>query len=193
VSLSGNGATVLLTANPTSINFGNVKVGTSSTQSVTLTNAGSISVIISQATASGSGFGLSGLSLPLTLSGGQSSAFSATFSPEATGGANGNLSITSDASNSPSVVTLTGSGVNAHAVDLTWTASTSAVSGYNVYRGTNTGGPYSRLNSSLVAGTTYTDSNAQAGQTYFYVTTAVDSNGVESVYSNEAKAVVPIP
>src|SRR5581483_1728975 len=194
VSLSGNGASVLLTANPTSINFGNVKVGMSSTQSVTLTNAGTISVIISQATASGSGFGLSGLSLPLTLSGGQSSAFSATFSPEATGSANGSLSITSDASNSPSVVTLAGSGVNAHSVDLTWTASTSTVSGYNVYRREQSESSYTaKLNSSLVAGTTYTDSTVEAGKTYFYVARAVDSNGVESVNSNEAQAVVPIP
>jgi len=40
---------------------------------------------------------------------------------------------------------------------LTWTASTSTVSGYNVYRGTATGGPYAKINPSLVTTLTYTD------------------------------------
>ena len=41
-----------------------------------------------------------------------------------------------------------------------------------------TGGPYSRINS-LNVDNTYTDSLVQAGQTYFYVTTAVDATGKE--------------
>jgi TolB protein len=49
------------------------------------------------------------------------------------------------------------------------------------------------LNSSLVSGTTYTDTTAQAGQTYYYVSTAVNSSDQESAYSNEAQAVVPSP
>jgi len=44
-----------------------------------------------------------------------------------------------------------------------------------------------------VASTTYTDSTVQAGVTYFYVVTAVDSSGNESVYSNQASATVPTP
>jgi fibronectin type 3 domain-containing protein len=32
-----------------------------------------------------------------------------------------------------------------------------------------------------------------AGQLYYYVVTAVDSSGVESVYSNQASATVPTP
>lgn len=83
---------------------------------------------------------------------------------------------------------------NAHTVSLTWTASTSSnVAGYNVYRGTVTGGPYGKQNTSLVAGTTYTDSTVQSGQTYYYVATAVDTSGNESAYSNQAQAVVPYP
>ena len=31
----------------------------------------------------------------------------------------------------------------------------------------------------------------QSGATYYYVSTAVDSTGVESTYSNEAAAVIP--
>jgi HYDIN/CFA65/VesB family protein len=80
-----------------------------------------------------------------------------------------------------------------HIVDLSWTASTSAVAGYNIYRGTVSGGPYTRINASLEPATLYTDSAVQAGQTYYYVTTAVDSSGVESGYSNVVQAVVPTP
>jgi hypothetical protein len=81
-----------------------------------------------------------------------------------------------------------------HSVTLTWTASTSAnIVGYNVYRGTTSGGPYSMLDSSLVAGTSYNDLTVAAGQVYYYVTTAVDSNNNESAYSNEAQASIPSP
>jgi hypothetical protein len=79
-----------------------------------------------------------------------------------------------------------------HSVALSWTASTSqGIAGYNAYRSTVSGGPYTLLNSSLIASTTYTDQNVQSGITYYYVTTAVDSQDVESAYSNEAAATVP--
>ncbi|MBZ5582683.1 MAG: hypothetical protein LAQ30_10875 [Acidobacteriia bacterium] len=81
-----------------------------------------------------------------------------------------------------------------HSVSLTWTASISTnVVGYYIYRGTASGGPYTRLNSSPVAGTAYVDTSVQAGQTYYYVTTAVDNNNSESVYSNQAAAIIPTP
>ncbi len=80
-----------------------------------------------------------------------------------------------------------------HSVDLSWTPSTSAVSGYNVYRSGQSGGPYSRINSALDTTTLYTDSTVQSGQTYYYVTTAVDSSGNESTYSNQVTAAVPTP
>lgn len=81
-----------------------------------------------------------------------------------------------------------------HTVTLNWTASTSSnISGYNVYRSTTTGGPYAKVNSSLVSATTYTDSYRTPGQTYYYVATAVDINNNESVFSNQAQAAVPSP
>ncbi|HZT70141.1 MAG TPA: IPT/TIG domain-containing protein [Terriglobia bacterium] len=80
-----------------------------------------------------------------------------------------------------------------HTVSLAWAASTSSVSGYNVYRSQISGGPYTRINSNLVSGTSFTDSNVQAGNTYFYVTTAVNSSNVESGYSNQATATIPSP
>jgi fibronectin type 3 domain-containing protein len=67
------------------------------------------------------------------------------------------------------------------------------VVGYNVYRGDGSGGPYSKINTSLDATTNYTDNQVVAGQTYYYVTTAADGNGVESGYSNQVQAVIPQP
>jgi fibronectin type 3 domain-containing protein len=76
---------------------------------------------------------------------------------------------------------------------LSWNASASTVAGYNVYRGSQTGGPYVAVNSAPEAGTSYVDDAVTAGQTYYYVVTAVDSGGTESVYSNQVQAVIPSP
>ena len=79
-----------------------------------------------------------------------------------------------------------------HSVTLTWAASTSPnVIGYNVYRGAASNGPYTRITSLPVAGTTFTDNAVQSGETFYYVATAVDSSGRESGYSNSAQAVIP--
>ena len=67
------------------------------------------------------------------------------------------------------------------------------VVGYNVYRATISGGPYTKINSALDGSTTYTDSTVQAGTTYYYVTTAVDGSGTESTHSNQVQAVIPTP
>jgi Carboxypeptidase regulatory-like domain len=79
----------------------------------------------------------------------------------------------------------------AHTVALTWNASTSAVSGYNVYRSIVSGSSYVRINSSLSAGLSFTDATVQNGITYYYVTTAVDASGNESSFSNEVSAPIP--
>jgi SdrD B-like domain len=88
-------------------------------------------------------------------------------------------------------VNFTAAATQAHSATASWSASSSVVSGYNVYRGTVSGGPYTRLNSSLISALTYTDTSVQAAQTYYYVATSVDSGGNESVYSNEVVAVIP--
>jgi hypothetical protein len=83
---------------------------------------------------------------------------------------------------------------SAHSVSLSWTASVSSnVSGYNLYRGTTAGGPFTKVNSTLIAATSYQDTTVQAGQAYYYVATAVDGSAIESAYSNQAPAVIPSP
>lgn len=84
-----------------------------------------------------------------------------------------------------------GTGTTSHTVDLSWNASTSQVVGYNVYRGSQTGGPYTMINPVLEASTNFADSNVQSGQTYYYVVTSVDSSSHESAYSSPAQASIP--
>jgi hypothetical protein len=99
----------------------------------------------------------------------------------------------------PITVTATGGGTHQTVtvtltvtaqIALSWTASP-GTAGYNVYRSTTNGGQYSRINSSLVTTTNYNDQAVQDGQTYYYVTTAVSSQGMESGYSNQASATMP--
>jgi hypothetical protein len=185
-----------LAVTPTNIDFGNVAVGTNSQQTGTLTASGA-NVTVSSAPVTGSAFGLSGFSsFPVVIPAGQHVQFTVTFSPAATGGASGNISFASDASNSPTIESLTGNGIPApqHSVSLSWTASSSqGVIGYNIYRGTIPGGPYSKINSVLDASTIYSDTTVVDGTTYYYATTAVNSSNEESVYSNQATAVIPPP
>jgi len=94
-------------------------------------------------------------------------------------------------STTSAAATLTVNAAVQHSVALNWDASTSTVVGYNVYRGTASGGPYTQINPSLLAVLNYTDSTVQGSTTYYYVTTAVDSGGNESLHSNEAPAAIP--
>ena len=79
-----------------------------------------------------------------------------------------------------------------HTVTLSWYANYPPVAGYNIYRGTTHGGPYSsHLNSSLQASTMFNDATVQNGTTYFYVVTAVNAQNEESSYSAEVEVTVP--
>ena len=194
IPLSGTGtAAGTLAVSPTTLAFGSVAVGSSSALGGSLTASGS-SVTVNSASSNSSEFVLSGISLPVTIPAGQSSTFTVTFTPQSSGAASASLSFTSNASNSPAVQSLTGTGTapTQHTVDLTWTASADAV-GYNIYRSTTSGGPYTMINSSLDGTTAYTDSTVTSGTTYYYVATAVNSSSEESGYSNQATAVIPTP
>src|SRR5438034_7096022 len=73
IPLTGAGAGAgILNANPASDSFGSVQVGSSASQYQSVTNSGGSNVNISHANVSGSGFSISGLSLPITLTPGQS-------------------------------------------------------------------------------------------------------------------------
>jgi len=191
VTGTGISQSLSLSANPSALAFGNIAPGSSSKQSVTLTNTGNSSISLSKLTSTGSYFSVSGLVLPVTLAVGQSSGFSVTFAPTTTGTFSGSVAVTSTAANSPLSLPLSGTGAASHYVTLNWTPSVSSVSGYSVYRGTQKGGPYTKITSSLVSGSTYNDATVQSGSTYYYVVTAISSSGVQSVFSTETSATIP--
>jgi len=195
ISLMGSGVTTnaKLSASTTSVNFGIIAVGTTSSQNVLLKNIGNTNVAISSVATAGIGFAFSG-GVNVTLTPNQSVDVAVRFDPKAPGGVAGTLTITS---NAPTVqVALLGQGAGtpvAHTVSLSWEPSISAVVGYNVYRGSVSGGPYTRLNPSADSLTSYADHSVSGGQTYFYVVTAIDSSNIESPFSNQASVTVPTP
>ncbi len=197
VALSGSGITAILTLGvspATGLSFGNVTTGTSSpTQNVTITNTGNSNVAISQINLTGAGYSMTGGSAPVTLTPSQNITLVVQFSPTTTGSLPGSITLVSNATGSPTTISLSGTGAAPvqHSASLTWNASTSTVAGYNVYRSTVSGSGYTKINSSLITTLTYTDSTVQSGTTYFYVTTAVDSSGSESANSNEVIAAIP--
>jgi hypothetical protein len=97
-----------LSATPSSVSFGSVTVGNTSTQAVTLYNPSSVPINITQAKVTGTGFSISGLSVPYLLGGGQSTQVQASFAPASTGSFSGNISIDSTAANSPTTISLSG-------------------------------------------------------------------------------------
>jgi hypothetical protein len=195
IFLFGHGITqagTQLGISPTSLNFGNVNVGSSATLQATLT-ASNGSVTISSDGSTSSEFAITGLSLPVTLESGQSLTVTIQFTPNASGGASGQVGFTSNAENSPTVEQVAGTGVaqSSHKVYLSWQSGGGNPVGYNIYRGTTQGGPYQMINTSLDSSTNYTDYTVVAGDTYYYVATEVNSQGEESGYSNVAQAVIP--
>lgn len=195
LSGTGVGSSKQLTATPASISFGSVNVSGSATQQITLKNMGNSNIGISSDTVQGSGLHITGVAGNTSLTPGQTAAISVEFAPTAAGSVTGSVTITSNASDGTVTVPVTGTGVaaaTAHAVDLQWQASSSGgIVGYDVYRSTVSGGSYSKLTSSPVAGTSYSDNNVSSGVQYFYVVTAVSSNGTESSFSNQAATTVP--
>ena len=102
----------VLSVQPASLNFGNLKVGTSSTLSVVLSNSGSTDLTINNIGISGAGYTIAGIAAPITLRPMGQSVFSVTFSPTAVNSAGGFVTITSDATDSPSTIALSGAGDN---------------------------------------------------------------------------------
>jgi hypothetical protein len=76
-------------------------------------------------------------------------------------------------------------------VDLTWVPSPDAsLQGYHVYRSASLTGPFSRINSSFIITTNYTDSEQPSG-TYTYMVRAVKLEGSSSgTYFNPSQGII---
>ena len=89
--------------------FGNVLINTPTSQTVTVTSSGTAQLILSSATATGAGFSVSGVSAPITLNPGQTTALTIGFDPASTGAMSGTVTIGSNASSAPTIA-LSGTG-----------------------------------------------------------------------------------
>ena len=199
VSLSGSGVSTSPTAtlSPSSLAFANEPVDmTSSAQTVTLTNTGSVSLAISALAVTGANSTdfVQNNTCGTSLAAGANCTIVVSFTPSASGARSATLSISDNATGSPQSSSLSGTG--GHDVMLSWTASTSSgVVGYNVYRGTSSGGESSTpVNSSPISTTSFADQNVTPGAQYFYIVTAVSSNGTtQSSASPETVRPFPLP
>ena len=125
ISLSGTGTAPAVTLSPTSLSFGSVNVGTTSTlPSITLTNTGNQTLTISSVdidptVGTPGDFALSGSNTCKTVGALQPNTnctITVSFTPASQGGAIGQVDITDNASGSPQIVPLTGTGTAAGVV-----------------------------------------------------------------------------
>jgi hypothetical protein len=199
VSLSGTGTSTTGTAtlSPTSLAFSSQSVDMASeAQTITMTNTSTTTLSITSFAVTGTNAGdfVQNNTCGSSLAAGANCTISITFTPSASGARTAALSVTDNGTGSPQTASLSGTG--SHDVITAWTASpSSGIMGYNVYRGTTSGGESSTpLNSTPINGTTFTDESVAAGVTYYYLVTSVASNGTtQSPASNEASATVPSP
>jgi hypothetical protein len=176
--------------------FGSVPVNSTATLTLTLISSGTAPVTVNSVALTGTGFSDSGATFPVTLNPNQSVTLTVQFDPTVAGAATGQLTVTSNSTTgSPMQVPLSGTGTAVqHEIDLSWNAPSSSadpVAGYNVYRSTDSGGSFTKLNSSPDSQVDYTDLNVQSGSTYSYEVKSVDASGVESGASNQIVLTVP--
>jgi hypothetical protein len=171
ISLTGTGTestTPTLTVNPASLSFGNVSVGSSATQAVTLASTGTAPVQVNATAISGAGFTVSGASFPVTLNPKQAVTLAVQFKPTTSGAATGRLTINSNSSTNPTAaVALAGTGTTA--ATPTVTVNLASLSFGDVTVGsaatqsvilTSTGTGPVQVNTAAISGTGFTVSGA---------------------------------
>ncbi|HEX8438983.1 choice-of-anchor D domain-containing protein, partial [Archangium sp.] len=113
VALSGSGGKATLSLSSTVLDFGTVRVGTSSARTVTVTNTGSIAATLQSLSGVAAPFSVTGFDLPRTLPAGAAVSFTVNFSPTTSAAVTGRVTVVSDAVNSPHELTLSGTGATA--------------------------------------------------------------------------------
>ncbi len=204
VDLSGTATTAAsstLTATPSSITFGNVVLGSESSQTIRLANSGTASVTVSSLAPSVSTVSISGITVPLTLAPGATANFTAAFKPTAASSVSGAITVKSNATDPSMPIDLTGTGQSA-LVQLT--VSPTSVSFGSAAVGTanskqvivkNTGNTNASISSVAVAGTGFSLSGSSTsvvldpGQSITYTVnfdpkSAASDTGALTVASN---------
>jgi hypothetical protein len=114
IFLSGSATGALvpqLTVSPASLAFGDVSLGSSAKQSITLLSSGTAPVAVNSILVSISGFSIAVVNYPVTLNPGQQLSLPVQFKPAIDGADTARITVNStDATNPMEVVTLTGTG-----------------------------------------------------------------------------------
>jgi hypothetical protein len=108
-ALTLNAATSALSLSSTSVAFGTDALNTAITKTVTLTSSGTVALTINGATVSGTGFGDSGISFPVTLNPGQTATLTISFDPATAGAFTGSVAVSSNATGT-ATISLSGTG-----------------------------------------------------------------------------------
>jgi hypothetical protein len=208
-SLLGEGVSTYVNRSPASLDFGVQRVGTSSTQTVTIRNDGNTDLHMSGMSLGGTGVAAYSLA-PGPCQGnaiapGATCTFSVTFRPGAVQTYTATVSITDDAPYSPHRVSLTGDGsspsvqpprapsglsirkVSLSQLDLSWTDNSSDETGFELQRRTPNSA-YATV-ARLAANTTrYSDTGLTPLTTYIYRVRSYNDGGPSAYWSNEAWA-----
>jgi hypothetical protein len=181
-----------LTASEVSVEFGDIATGSGNAKEITLSNVGNADVAISKIEIAGEDFSISGGGA-VTLNPGQQMNVNVRFDPRNGGGRNGMMSVFSNTADSPLQISLSGaaSAASQQSIALKWDKGEMPGNGYFVYRSSESGGPYSKLQTSATPEAEFMDSGLAAGHTYYYVVTSVAEDGSESGYSEQIVVNVP--
>lgn len=178
----------------TALSF-NGSSGNVSSQPLTITSTGQLSVTIQQLSFSNGSFSNSSVSLPATLSKGQSFTVRVSAHPQSTA-QTGTLTITSTA-NDPAVSlseTARSKPTGSHSASLTWRAPSSSsdpVNSYRVERAASGSTQYSTIGTTTASSTAFTDTSVISGNTYLYDVRAVGQSGKTGNPSNTITLKIP--
>ena len=146
----------LLTPNSDTVSFGEIAVGATGTQTISLTNTGTATANVSDVKISGSGFKIANGHSAVSIAAGQSASWQVQFAPTSNTDSTGTISVTSDAANGRLGIKLKGTGTLA-ILDM----SPTALNFNNVQVGQtsnqtvtlqNTGNASVKINSATVSG-----------------------------------------
>jgi hypothetical protein len=171
-------ASTTITLSPTTLTYSATQGGANpAAQSVTVTSNGSWTAT--------SNVGWMTLN-PSSGNGNGTISVSVNTAGVALGNNSGTITVAGGGTTKTAAVTLTLNAPSSSSAILTWNANTeSDLAGYKVYRATGSGA-YGAPIATIPAGTvTYSATGLQPGTTYFFVITAYDNAGNESVFSNE--------
>jgi len=159
IGVSATATSSTLAATPSSVSFGNVVVGSDTTQTILLQNIGTSEVKISSLTSSVANVTISGITLPANLTAGASATLTAAYKPTAAGSAAGKITVTSTAVGSPTIIDLSGTAAAASiqlspsATSLSFGNVTVGSSGTNELTVKSTGNTNASISKVAVSGT----------------------------------------